>query len=195
MKRSLLEQYLAQTDDHIDRATERLERLSRLEQLRPLAASIEHPALHGVAGYAEDARRVLHRFFMVVDEVDDFAMIARQACEASAQHLGAMLALERNLGIVRAVADFGDATLVAGQLGPASQLAQRFIAGDGEQPGGDAGAAFESMRLLPDAQENLAGEILGRSVVAGRGALELAARGLALSSHRHRASRLAARGP
>jgi len=29
MKRSLLEQYLAQTDDHIDRATERLERLSR----------------------------------------------------------------------------------------------------------------------------------------------------------------------
>jgi hypothetical protein len=29
MKRSSLEQYLAQTDDHIDRATERLERLSR----------------------------------------------------------------------------------------------------------------------------------------------------------------------
>ena len=30
MKRSLLEQYLGQTDDHIDRATERLERLSRM---------------------------------------------------------------------------------------------------------------------------------------------------------------------
>jgi hypothetical protein len=30
MKRSLLEQYLGQTDDHIDRATERLERLSRI---------------------------------------------------------------------------------------------------------------------------------------------------------------------
>src|SRR5260370_21230406 len=74
------------------------------EQLRELFACVEHAGFDGIAGHAEDVRGLLHRFFVVVDEVDDLAMPRGQPGEAVAPNLSPMLARERRFWLLRRLA-------------------------------------------------------------------------------------------
>ena len=56
-----------------------------MQQLREAPARVEHAGLHGVARNADDVGDLLHRFLVVVDEVDDLPVLPRQAAEALAQ--------------------------------------------------------------------------------------------------------------
>src|ERR1700733_15825027 len=48
-----------------------------LEQVGELLAGIEHPGLHRALGNPDDLAGFLHRFLMIIDEVDDLAVRGR----------------------------------------------------------------------------------------------------------------------
>ena len=135
------------------------------EQLRELSACVEHPSLDGVAGNSEDLRNLLHRFFVVVDEIDDLPMLPGKLLHASPQDFPAMLVLEQDFRIIRRIADVR-ALVVDRLLGPMSQLGERLVTRDGQNPSGDRRARLEPVRLTPHAEERLAGDIFRDRIIA-----------------------------
>src|SRR5664280_1887009 len=74
-----------------------------LEQVGDLLTRIEHARLDGVARHPDDLGRLVHRLLMVVDEVDDLAMLLRQLLQALPQQNTGVLFLQDNLRIVRLI--------------------------------------------------------------------------------------------
>ena len=70
-----------------------------LDQLGQLLAAIEHVGLHGRGRNAKDGRAIIDRLLVVVDEVDDLAVIGRELGQGAAQHLATVLLLKAISGL------------------------------------------------------------------------------------------------
>jgi hypothetical protein len=90
---------------------------------------VEHAGFDRIARNAENRGGLLHRFSVIVDEIDDLAMSARQAAQAVAHDFPAVLDRKACLRIVGRIARLRGG-FVAGELRPAPQLGQRLVAGD-----------------------------------------------------------------
>src|ERR1700754_2626540 len=110
---------------------------------REALARMEKPRLHGVLRDRKDVRGLFHRLLVVVDEVDDLAMLHRELVEAAAQDLAAVLLLGGDFRIVAVVLDRFDHFLVELILSAAPTGGERLVAGHRQHPGRDRGAALE----------------------------------------------------
>jgi hypothetical protein len=117
---------------------------------------VEHAGFDRIAGDAENFGGFLHRFFVVVDEIDDLAMSRGQPGQAIAQDFSPMLDLEVRFRIVGWIDAFR-ARFIGRRLRPAPQFGERLVAGDRQEPSRHRGARLKPMRLPPDAEEHLAG--------------------------------------
>jgi hypothetical protein len=63
----------------------------RGEQGGELLARVEHPGFDRRARNPNDRRDLLHRLLVIINEVDDRAVLGRERAQALAQHRAAML--------------------------------------------------------------------------------------------------------
>ena len=135
----------------------------RLRAAPTLAARVVHPGLDGVARDADDLRDILRGPFVIVDEVDDLAVLARQPRQAPAQDFTPVLALQRRFQIVaRSNLDI----LFQCHIAPAPDRGHRLVAGDGQEPGRGRRAPLEPVCVPPRGDERFAGDVLGQRPVA-----------------------------
>src|SRR4030095_4034346 len=83
------------------------------------------------------------RFAVVVDEVDDLAMLRRQTGQGVAKQFASVLLLQRGLRIVRGIRDGGCDPRVQLRIDPAATGRQRLVVGDREQPGRNRSAPLK----------------------------------------------------
>jgi len=91
------------------------------EQLGELSPRVEHARFDGVARDVHDLRHFLHRLFVIVDQIDDGALLAREPGKAGADDCAAVSDCIGGLRIVRRVRGFVQACM-ASRL-PAATLA------------------------------------------------------------------------
>jgi hypothetical protein len=117
---------------------------------------VEHAGFDRIAGDAENLGGLLHRFFVVVDEIDDLAMARGQSGQAIAQDFSPMLDLKVPFRIVGWIDAFRT-RFIGRRRRPAPQFGERLVAGDRQEPSHHRRARLEPIRLPPDAEEHLAG--------------------------------------
>ena len=90
--------------------------------------------LHRRLRDTDDFRNLLHRFLVVVHEVDDLAMLGRQFTQALPQRCTLVFLRQRDFRIVGLILDRAGGLLVQFRLRPAAQHRERLEAGDAQQP-------------------------------------------------------------
>src|SRR5258707_12908594 len=75
------------------------------EQLRQLPARVEHAGFDGIAADADDLGNLLHRFLMIVDQIDYLPMLPGEPPQALAQDFPTMLDLKGDFRRIRRIAE------------------------------------------------------------------------------------------
>src|SRR5438445_13533763 len=70
-----------------------------LQQFGQFLARIEQARLHSVLGYANDFGHLFHGLLVVVDQIDDFPMVRREARQTLPQRFTGILLLPRRFWI------------------------------------------------------------------------------------------------
>src|SRR4051794_36161568 len=159
-----------------------------LEQIGHLAARVEHAGLHGRRRHSDNARHLVDRLLVIIDEIDHFAMRGRERLEALLNDIVAVLVADQGLGIIRGVLDGRRHLVIKMLVGPPPQRRERLVTGNGEEPSGYLRLAFEALSLAPHVEEYLADEVFGQRRVAGEAENEaIHAHIVARVEHLHRA--------
>ena len=109
---------------------------------------------------------LFHRFLMVVDEVDDLAMLGRQSGQALPQHRAFIFLRQRHFRIVGVIFNGRGRLIIQFLLAAPPQRRQRLEAGDAQHPGRDRRASLELFGLPPDVEKHFADQVLRRCFVA-----------------------------
>ncbi len=137
--------------------------LGARDQLRQFFAGIEHARLNRGFGDSDDARNLLNRLIMVVDEINDLSMLRRQLGQALAHQICPHLVLQNEVWTVRRVRNAERAVVQSG-IGPSPACGEGFVAGDREQPRRDRSARLEGSGLPSNVEEHLAEQIFGKGL-------------------------------
>jgi hypothetical protein len=105
---------------------------------------------------------------MIVDKVDDFAVIRRQLRNTFPQLRGSVGVKNRLFGSIGVVRDHLSRSLVELGLAPSSKRRKGLKSGDRQNPGGDLRTIFERAGLAPHGEENLGDKIFGAIGVAAK---------------------------
>jgi hypothetical protein len=133
----------------------------RCQQSCQVPASIKHPRLHGVLRKAKNLGDLFDRLLVVVNEVNDFAVIRRHLCNTAAELRASVGVKNRLFGCIGIVRDRLYRVLIELRLSPPSKRRERFKSRDRKYPGGDLRTIFEGTGLAPHAEEDLTDKIFG----------------------------------
>jgi hypothetical protein len=102
---------------------------------------------------------------MVINEIDDRAVLTRERAQALAQYRAAMLVRPGCFRIGSGIARVYFFRVERG-IAPAPQFLERLEAGNGKQPGRRSGAAPKFVCTPPNREKNLAGEVVAARRIA-----------------------------
>lgn len=121
---------------------------------------MKHSGFDRVFRYADDFRHFLDRFVMIVDKIDDFAVFRRQFFYAFSQRESLVGFLSGYFGRISFVFDLTKSVVRIDRFTHFPPVGKRFEAGHAKNPSGHLGPAFKSIRLPPDVDEDVVGQIL-----------------------------------
>jgi hypothetical protein len=133
----------------------------RCEQSCQVLASVKHPRLHGVLRKAKNLGDLFDRLLVVVNEVNDFAVIRRHLGNTASELRASVGVKNRLFGCIGIVRDRLYRVLIELRLSPPSKRRKRSKSRDRKYPGGDLRTIFESVGLAPHAEEDLTDKIFG----------------------------------
>src|SRR6476660_6095807 len=97
---------------------------------------------------------------MIINEIDDYAVLGRERAQALAQHRAAMLVRPGCFGIGSGIVCVRLFQVGRG-VAPAPQLVERLEARNRKQPGRRSRTPPKLVRTSPDREKDLAGEVVG----------------------------------
>src|SRR5262245_6375045 len=131
--------------------------------LEPLAR-VKHARAHGRLGNPKDVGDLLHRPFVVIDEVDHLALRQRQLRHAFAQERARVILLDHARRIVARVLDRFRGFVIEIVGGSAAQVRQRLVVRNRQDPCGQLRAPLETAGVAPDVEEHVARQVFCRAV-------------------------------
>jgi hypothetical protein len=133
----------------------------RCEQSCQVLASVEHPRLHGILRKVKDLGDLFDRLVVVVDKVNDLAVIQRHLRNTAAQLRASVGVEDRLFGSIGIVRDHLHRVLIELGLSPLSKRRKGLKSRNRHYPGRDLRTIFEGAGLAPHAEEDLTDKIFG----------------------------------
>jgi hypothetical protein len=124
------------------------------------SAGVKHPRLHGVLRKVKDLGDLFDRLLVVVNEVNDFAVVRRHLGNTAAQLRASVGVEDRLFGSIGIVRDRLYRVLIELGLSPLSKRGKGLKSRYRKYPGGDLRTIFEGTGLAPNAEEDLTDKIL-----------------------------------
>ena len=131
----------------------------------PVLACVKHARLYRVLGNANDLSHLLHRFLVIVDEIDDLAVVGGKARRGIFAIFRLYRASRRQVRHDPRFLDRLRRLLVQSVLSPLAQERQRLEPRDRDEPSRNGASAFKPARLAPDIQEHVPDDVFRRHLV------------------------------